>query len=217
MNDINIVLPIKDPTHAKERLAPLLSPEQRRELALLLIEQTLAFFASLAPVAHRLVVTDSEWVAECAKQQGFAVLRETSADGETAAVERATRWSVEHGFRSQLVIPGDMAELDADDILRLLAQERPDPSVILCPASGDDGTNAILTTPPDAISFRFGDRSFPDYMAQARRKGMACSVLRLESLVLDLDTPDDVRVLLRNGHNVRLTSVLKEWNILQKL
>lgn len=217
MKDINIVLPIKDPANAKERLASLLSPEQRRVLALMLIEQTFDFFKDFTSVANILVVTDSEWVAGRAKEEGFSVLREESADGETAAVERATRWSAEHGFRSQVVVPGDMAELDAGEIRRLLAQERPDPSVILCPATGDDGTNAILTTPPDAIRFRFGDRSFPDYVEQARAKGIPCSVVRLESLVLDMDTPEDVRALLRNGRNAILKKVLEEWNVPQKL
>jgi 2-phospho-L-lactate/phosphoenolpyruvate guanylyltransferase len=217
MRDINIVLPIKDPTNAKERLASLLSAEQRRALAWLLIERTLAFFKDFTATANILVVTDSDRVAGRSEEEGYSVLREGRAEGETAAVERATRWSVEHGFRSQVVIPGDMAELDADEIRHLLTQDRPDPSVILCPATGDDGTNAILTTPPDVLRFRFGARSFPDYVEQARVKGVPCSVVRLDSLVLDLDTPDDVHAVLRNGRNASLKKVLEEWDIPRKL
>ncbi len=217
MKDINIVLPIKDPTNAKERLSSLLTSEQRRALALLLIEQTLAFFKDFTSIANILVVTDSDRVAGRAEEEGYSVLREETAEGETAAVEKATRWSVEHGFRSQVVIPGDMAELDAAEIRRLLTQDRPDPSVILCPATGDDGTNAIMTTPPDVLRFRFGDRSFPDYVEKARDKGVPCFIVRLDSLVLDLDTPDDVRALLRNGRNAALKKVLEEWDIPRKL
>jgi len=216
MKDINIVLPIKDPTNAKARLSPLLTPEQRRALAWMLIEQTLVFLKDFKALAHVLVVTDSGRVAGRAEEEGFAVLRETSSEGETAAVDKATAWSVEQGFRSQVVIPGDMAGLDRDEIHRLLTHERADPSVVLCPATGDDGTNAILTTPPDALQFRFGNRSFPDYCEQARRKGIPCTVLRLESLVLDLDTPDDVRALTQNGRHARVKELLTEWNILPK-
>ncbi len=217
MKDINIVLPIKDPMKAKERLAALLTPDQRRALALMLIEQTFSFFKDFTSIAHILVVTDSERVAGRAEEEGFSVLREEASEGETAAVEKATAWSGAQGFRSQVVIPGDMAGLDAAEIRDLLTRERPDPSVILCPATGDDGTNAILTTPPDVLRFRFGDRSFPDYMAQAREKGVPCSVVRLDSLVLDLDTPDDVRAFMQNGQNDTLKKVLEEWDIPRKL
>ncbi len=216
MSRINIVLPIKNPENAKERLASLLSPEQRRALALTLIEQTFAFFKAFTSVAHVLVVTDSPRVAGRAEEDGFSVLREEKPEGETAAVKKATAWSVENGFASQVVIPGDMAELDAVEFRRLLSHDRPNPSVILCPATGDDGTNAILTTPPDVLTHRFGVRSFPDYLVQARTKGVACTVLRLKSLVLDLDTPDDVRVFLQSGRNVTLEKLFEEWNLPRK-
>ncbi len=214
---INIVLPIKNPEHAKERLADLLSPEQRRALAWALIEQTFVFFKGFTSVAHVLVVTDSPRVAGRAEEEGFAVLKEERPEGETAAVKNATAWSMKNGFASQVVIPGDMAELDAGEFRRLLSHDRPDPSVILCPATGDDGTNAILTTPPDVLTHRFGNRSFPDYLEQARAKDIPCTVLRLKSLVLDLDTPDDVRAFLRNGCNDTLRKMFEEWNLPLKL
>lgn len=213
---INIVLPIKNPEHAKERLASLLSPKQRRALAWALIEQTFAFCKGFASVVHVLVVTDSPEVAGRAEEEGFSVLKEERPEGETAAVRKATAWSMENGFASQVVIPGDMAELDAAEFRRLLSHDRPNPSVILCPATGDDGTNAILTTPPDALTHRFGVRSFPDYLEQARDKNIPCTVLRLESLVLDLDTPEDVRAFLHRGRNATLRKLFEEWNLSRK-
>ncbi len=217
MNNINIVIPVKDPENAKERLASILSREQRRALALTLIEQTLSFFKAFCPPANVLVVTDSRRVAGRAREEGYAVLLEYEAEGETAAVKKATSWSLENGYSSQLVIPGDMAELSTEDMRLLLSQNRPDPSVILCPATDDDGTNAILATPPNALTWRFGSMSFHDYIKQAETRCIPCSILRLESMVLDLDTPDDIRLFLENGTNTALKQLFEKWNILQNL
>ena len=211
MKEINIVLPIKDPAQAKERLASLLSPDQRRELAAMLIEQTMQFFVAFLDEVTVLVVTDSEVVARQAATNGFAVLREERAEGETAAVEKATAWSVAQGFRTQIVIPGDMAGLDANDIRRLISMPRPHPSLILCPATGDDGTNAIMSTPPDVVAFRFGERSFPDYRARAAAQDVPCQIVRLPSLVLDLDTPEDVVTFLQSETASPIKETLRSW------
>ncbi len=214
MSDLNIVIPIKNPEGAKERLSALLTTEQRRELAYALIDQTLDFFKPYGSRTNILIVTDSDRIATRARETGYDVLVEEKAEGETAAVNRATGWSIEQGFRSQVVIPGDMAGIDPDDMQRLLSHPRPTPSVILCPAVGDDGTNAIMTTPPDAIPFRFGARSFPDYRARAEERGIPCEILRLRSMVLDLDTPDDLRAFMANGSSPRIKELLASWKIL---
>jgi 2-phospho-L-lactate guanylyltransferase len=211
--ELNIVVPVKDPTGAKERLSGLLSPEQRRDLALILYEGVLALLAETAEAAHRLVITDSDEMAARARKAGAAVLREERAAGETAAVEQAAAWSVAHGFESQLVIPGDLAAPDRDEFKFLLRYPRSHPSVLLCPAVGDDGTNAILTTPPNVIPFRFGARSFPDYRRAAEARGIRCDVLRLKSLVLDLDTPDDVRAFLAATAHTPAHHLLRTWNL----
>ena len=211
--DLNIVLPIKDPRGAKERLSPLLTPEQRLELAHYLIDQTFSFFNGFLDRAHVLVITDSAKIAQRAEASGFTALKEEQAEGETAAVERATEWSVAHGFRSQVVIPGDMARIDADELIQLLHTPRPDPSVILVPAVGDDGTNAILTTPPNVIPFRFGNSSFPDYCERAAQQNVPCEIVRLPSFVLDLDTPDDLKAAVQQGRNAQLREMLTQWQI----
>ncbi len=212
MNELNVVVPIKNPRQAKERLAPLLSPQQREDLAWVLIEQTFQFFKAFTHQLHVLVVTDCERVAAKAADHDYAVLREAQAEGETAAVERATAWSVENGFRSQVVIPGDMVALSEADVHRLLACPRPNPSVIFCPATDDDGTNAILTTPPDILRFRFGARSFPGYCAQATAKNVPYTVLRLPSLVLDLDTPEDWQRMKQGPVSPALRQWMQEWD-----
>ena len=212
-HSINILLPIKHPSAAKERLASLLSIEQRQELAQALIEQTFSFFANFRDLADILVVTDSADVSAWAEARGFAVLMEEQAEGETKAVERGTAWSVAHGYAVQVVIPGDMVALDPQELRELLQRDHASPGVILCPATGDDGTNAVLTAPPDVIRFRFGDRSFPDYQERAQQAGVPCEIVRLQSLVLDLDTPEDVAAAMQQHPHSPICRKLASWGI----
>ncbi len=210
---VNILLPIKNPDAAKERLGELLTIQQRKELAEFLIEQTFQFFSAFLDIADVLVVTDSPVIAQRASERGFAALVEEQAEGETKAVERGTEWSVANGYESQIVIPGDMVALDPSELRQLLQMHRPSPVVILCPATGEDGTNAILTSPPNIIAFRFGERSFPDYCERARKAGVPCQIVRLRSLLLDLDTPEDVRSAIGSYPDSALSQKLIAWDI----
>lgn len=210
---INVVIPAKEPDGAKSRLSEVLQPWQRRELAIALFRQTLQFFADLPDAPHVLVVTDSQEMAGIARASNAEVLFEEEAKGETAAVNLATAWSLAHGYASQLVIPADMAALDRKEIEQLLGASLPAPSVIFCPATDDDGTNAILSTPPDAVPFRFGARSFPDYCRRAEALGVPHEVRRLRSLVLDLDTPEDLDRYLQSPQPSAVYRLLVSWNL----
>lgn len=213
MPDLNIVLPIKDPGKAKERLSNLLTRQERRELSLALAEEVVEIVTELSRDPHVLVVTDSEFVGSLMKGKKATVLMEEEALGETRAIERATEWSIENKFRSQLVIPGDLAELNSRELELLLKEPRPYPSLILCPATGDDGTNAVLSTPPDVVRHRYGSKSFDEFKKKAAEKDILCNVLRLESLVLDLDTGDDLGTFLKRGREDRVSRLLESWGI----
>ena len=208
----NIVIPVKNPSSAKQRLAEALTATQREELALVLFDHLLS---TLFPADgyHVLIVTDSAKIESLAALRGAEVLRESQSRGETAAVEEATRWSVRNGFDRQLVIPGDMPCVTRDDIRFLLGQPMTPPEVILTPAVGDDGTNAILSAPPDVLTFRFGARSFPDYVEQMRRKNVRCRIVRMENMVLDLDTPEDLSAFLALDRDLPARRLILGWNL----
>ncbi|MBY4677012.1 2-phospho-L-lactate guanylyltransferase [Marinobacterium arenosum] len=194
MNDtlINIVIPMKDPAAAKQRLSQALDDRQRSRLALELFEETLYFFSNHFPQLHLLVVTDSRRIRDIADRFGHRVLLEPAADGLNSAIERATDWSLRHQFRQQLVVPADIAELDAGEIRQLLASLDGQRGVVIAEAK-DLGTNALLCAPPDAIPFRFGRHSARAHQRQALKAGLPCRRLRLARLSQDIDQPQDLR------------------------
>lgn len=210
VQDTVILVPFKEPTGSKTRLAHLLSPERRHALALALFDETLRVLIANG-TAEVAVVTDSEVVAERARSAGALVVLDGDSRGETAAIEAATRWSAAQGYARQLVVPGDMAALDPSQLSELLACRPPDPGVVLAPAVGEDGTNAILTSPPDCLPYRFGRGSFPEYLARAATLGLHVRVLRLRSFLLDIDTPEDLREFLALSPDVPAIALLRSW------
>jgi 2-phospho-L-lactate guanylyltransferase len=213
----NIVVPFKDPSSAKQRLSEFLTAEQRHALAVTLFDNTLATLTTLPSEPHVLVVTDSESIASRARSLGASTLLELKGRGETAAVVAATAWSIQHRFPRQAVIPADMARLDRAEVEELLATRVSPPGVVLCPAVGDDGTNAIMTTPPDAVPFRFGQASFPEYLIRAAERGVTARVLRLSSFVLDLDTPEDLKAFLAMKPDTPAHALLREWGVAEQV
>lgn len=191
MPSVNIVIPMKDPTLSKQRLAPVMNPRERKDLALFFFNQTLTFFRTHFNDYSILVVTSSERIERLARAQGAAVLKEGADQGLTEAVARAAEWSRARGFQSQLYIPADIARLDIAEVRALLRNEGANPAVVVCPAQ-DDGTNALLTTPPDVIPFRFGRRSSLKHQAEAQLKQIPCYSLHLPYLTFDVDTPADL-------------------------
>lgn len=191
MNPVNIVIPMKDPAVSKQRLAPVLNAQSRAALSLRLFRQTLAFFSREFPEYPLLVVTASERIERLARSYGARVLKEEQDQGLCQAVALAAQWSRARGFQSQLYVPADIAYLDAAELRLVLACAGQSPQVALCPA-GDEGTNALLTSPPDVIPFRFGRHSSRAHQAEANLTGVPCRVLRLPYLTFDIDTPADL-------------------------
>ena len=202
----NIVIPMKEPKLSKTRLVPVLSVEQRKNIAMKMFETTLRFFKRHFAEYHLLVVTSSTLIAQVAKLHGATVLIEPKA-GLCRAVQSAANWSVNNDFESQLLIPADIAHLDVTEIQTLLSASRPTPSVILVPAE-DCGTNALLTTPPSVIPFLYGIDSSVAHEQAAKACGVEFQPLPLINLALDVDTPADIEQL------VALASpLLKELNL----
>lgn len=188
---LNIVIPMKSPAKAKQRLMGVLTTSQRECLAENLFRQTLRFFANHYSHINRLVVTDSTAIADIARLYGAKVLLESKSKGLNHAVRAATGWSKKHGFCSQLILPADVAELDVAEVEQLISASQNDYQVVVALAK-DCGTNALLTSPPDVIDFHYGQQSSLAHIQQAHINGLSVEVLKLSKLSQDIDVPDDL-------------------------
>lgn len=209
-------VPVKDLASAKQRLVPLFSDEERRELARSMIEDVLGALSG-APLDGVLVVTRDPEVIGIARRFSVAVLEEDENLGHTEAVALAQSHAAKVGADRFLTIPGDVPQVTDGEIASLLDACPAGPAALFVPSLSGFGTNAALLAPPGAMPLKFGEPSFANHLAAARRRGIEPVVLSLPGLGLDIDGPEDIRALMEERRQTLTTAFLSSIEILQRL
>lgn len=210
------LVPVKDLTHAKGRLASLLSPTERHALARAMLEDVLVALQQASTVDRIAIVTTDAHALWLAAQGGLEVVDEGSGRGETGAVELAIKVCRERGASSLAVIPGDIPLLTAADVDCVL-QQGTQYDVVIVPSWDSRGTNAIFLRPPDVLQLRFGSWSFFPHVKQAKRKGLSYKVVRLPRVALDIDTPEDLSRLVPQALGTRSYVALEKMGLIARL
>ena len=104
---------------------------------------------------------------------------------------------LEDGIERALLVPGDCPLLAPADLNALLNHPAAERSALIVPDRHGTGTNALLLTPPDVLAPSFGPDSRRRHLADASTSGVPAEVVELDSLALDIDTPDDLEALQR--------------------
>ncbi len=189
------ILPIKSFADAKTRLAEELTPGPRRALAEAMFSDVLVALRRARGVDEVLVISNDHGAQQIAGGYGARVLDDTDRS-HNAAAEQGIRDALEHGFNQALLVPGDCPLLDPGEIDRLIARGAgPRPSVVIVPDRHGTGTNALLLSPPNAMTPTFGAGSRQRHAAAAESAGLDHEVLEVSSLSLDIDTPEDLTEL----------------------
>jgi 2-phospho-L-lactate guanylyltransferase len=71
----------------------------------------------------------------------------------------------------------------------------PERSALIVPDRHGTGTNALVLTPPEAMTPAFGPGSCQRHVEHARAEKTEPEVVTLNSLALDVDTPEDLAEL----------------------
>ncbi|MFZ1059867.1 MAG: 2-phospho-L-lactate guanylyltransferase [Candidatus Rokuibacteriota bacterium] len=203
-------VPVKDLSNAKQRLVPVLSPSERRDLARAMLEDVLAALCG-AGLDTLLVVTRDAEVIELARRFAVAILEEVENRGHTEAVALAQREAVKMGAQVFLTIPGDVPLVTVEEIRAVTGAAVPRPGAVFVPSRSGFGTNAALLTPPDVMPLKFGEPSFANHLTATRERGVEPTVLRLPGLGLDIDGPDDLAALVAEGAHTRSGCLVSAW------
>lgn len=193
-----LLLPVKDLRNAKQRLAGVLTPEERFGLAQAMLADAIRAASGIQRADKIFVITNYEPAMEAAAHYGWEILREEEQISESASVDFASRLCAERGITGLLRLPLDLPLVQPSDIDELLTMECPAPAVVLVPSRDGTGTNAILRTPPALFPSHFGPDSFSKHRSEAERSGATVIVLRNDRLELDVDDESDLRALLRH-------------------
>ena len=205
-----ILIPDKNLSAAKQRLAAVLDQSARTELAQAMLHDVVAAIAAWPQRPSCALVTGDPFALEVAEKYDFEIIPDHTNPGETGAIEMATRLCVVRGCDSTLVIPADIPLIQAGELEQILAQA-PAEGAVLAPASDGRGTNAAFRRPANLFPLRFGNDSFKPHLAAARATGKECVVLHLPGIAIDVDNPEDLQRLLAQPGETRSQSLLRQW------
>jgi 2-phospho-L-lactate/phosphoenolpyruvate guanylyltransferase len=190
------ILPVKRFPAAKTRLDSSFTPGQRKALAEAMVTDVLIALRRTPEIDVSLVVTGEPSASALALGYGAEVVDDPDDAGHHAAVRIGIREAIaEHGADRVVLIPGDCPALDPADLSALLRGAPRGRSVVVVPDRHGDGTNALVLTPPEVMHASFGPGSRARHEAAAAEAGAACEVVPAWSLVLDVDTGEDLDAL----------------------
>lgn len=207
------VIPVKEFSQGKTRLATLLSTEERYLLCKTMLEDVLAVVAASPLFDRVLVITSDTEAAAFAQQYGADVISEVQQVRQSRSVEAAAACCREIGVEAMLTVPLDVPRITANDLNRIVEQGPVPRGIVLVPSRDAFGTNALLARPPDAIPFRFGYDSFRAHRDEAEAKGLPCEICELPNLALDIDEIEDLRCFLAQPGRTRTDALLHRLGI----
>lgn len=190
-----VLVPVKNLSSAKQRLASVLDQPSRTALAQAMLEDVLATLHAWKQRPEVAIVTSDPFAVKLATSYGFEIIPDPDNRGETGAIEMATRVVVERGADSALVIPADIPLIQAWELEEIL-KHAPTEGSVLVPAADGRGTNAAFRRPANLFPLRFGNDSFKPHHAAAQATGKPCVVLHLPGIAVDVDNPSDLQHLL---------------------
>jgi 2-phospho-L-lactate guanylyltransferase len=213
--DIWAVVPIKELDGAKQRLAPLLSPAERRALIEVMMGEVLEAVAGAKNLAGLLVVTLDPQATTLANRLGARVVTDGARDGHTGSVTAGLKLLAREGRGGMITVPGDIPAATSAEIDAVVAAHLPAPSFTISPAHDDLGSNAVICSPPDSVPLRFGDNSYFPHLDAARRCGIEPTVIRQPGIAMDIDHPVDLASFLRlpQSAGTRTRALLEEMGV----
>jgi 2-phospho-L-lactate/phosphoenolpyruvate guanylyltransferase len=186
------ILPVKEMAGAKQRLAPLLSSEERVAIMQVMLRDVLAALSAAQGLAGIVLVTLDPWAQAQAKAYDARIITEGAREGHTGAVTAAAAALQAEGVASIVTLPGDIPAAKPMEIEALIAAAGAAPAFMIAPAHDEQGSNAILMSPPNVVKLRFGEDSYFPHLAAARAAGIMPQILRLPGIAMDIDHPADI-------------------------
>ncbi len=210
-----ILVPIKETAYAKQRLAAILTMEERIQLARAMCHDVLQTLAEWNDHPEVSVVTTDAFARELAAHFKFGVIEDNNS-GETHAIALATSESKTRGAIYTLVIPADIP-LTSTEELQAIAEAAPSSGSVLVPDAAGRGTNAALRSPADLFSLHFGNDSYLPHLAAAKATGLPCVTLQLPGIARDIDRRDDLLALAEADGDRQSQKLVRSWKVEERV
>jgi 2-phospho-L-lactate guanylyltransferase len=187
------LIPVKNTSRAKQRLAPVLTTTERAGLARAMLRDVLHAVTHARAIDQIFVVAENDEVADICAEYDVSILQEPANRGYNHAVAAGvSALSPFQGDLSAVILPSDIPLLTAWEVDRLAAgaQGR---LVRVAPSRDGMGTNGLFLSPANAIPSHFGIDSARRHHSVARQHGIPSESVALPGLSFDIDTPKDLQ------------------------
>ncbi|MBM3345279.1 MAG: 2-phospho-L-lactate guanylyltransferase [Betaproteobacteria bacterium] len=200
---MRVLVPVKTPTRAKQRLAAILTLDERRELARAMALDLLGLLTSHPGIGPVVVCGNDASTEALARVAGVDYLPEAAlgASGLSLVVNAAAARFAADAEAELLVIHGDVPLLSHAELERFLsAHRRADPhAVTIAPDRWHGGTNLLAWRPIAAFEVHYGVGSFQRHCDLARRSGASLAICELQGAGIDVDEPADLQAVLESA------------------
>lgn len=188
-----LLLPVKSLQCGKRRLGPALSNADRLRLNQSFLRHMIAVAEEFPGLERTVIVSDASDSLRLAAELGARTIR-TERRELNAALADGCGELYRHGARQIMILPVDLPLVQSSDLREIaaLGERR---FLVICPDRNGVGTNALFLAKELPVQFKFGDDSYRQHEAEARRCGVAPLLHYNSRIAKDVDLPADLAVL----------------------
>ncbi|MCB9453603.1 MAG: 2-phospho-L-lactate guanylyltransferase [Anaerolineaceae bacterium] len=188
------IIPVKPLNRAKSRLAQVLSPQDREQLAELMLRHVLGVVRNIPQIQGTLVISRDGRALAIAREFGARTVQESGAPELNNALMRATQVATRWNTEAVLILPADLPLINEDDLNAILDLGHYNQTVVIATDQSEDGTNALFIRPPGVIDYAYGPGSFQRHIELAQEAGADVKVYQSPRMLLDIDLPADLEI-----------------------
>ena len=209
------LIPVKEVTESKQRLAGVIQPHERAGLALAMLRDVLTAVGEVEKFDGVLLVSRSQAVQALAREFGSDIFMESAGSDHSRAVIEGNQYLIDrYDAKCSLALSGDVPRVTADDIRQVIEHHK---HVSLVPNASGEGTNAVLTSPPNAINCQFGGASLARHIGSADVSGLNARIVRNENIGHDIDDAHDLEQAIVNLKSSFTRDYLQDTGIAARL
>jgi 2-phospho-L-lactate guanylyltransferase len=211
------VIPFKQIQQAKQRLAPILSTEERKFLSLNMLEDVLEAATASEVFDGVLVATNCEEAAPIIRRKGVLHLQTSEELGLNHAARQASNWLLNKHIGAMCLFPADIPLAKASEFRYIVCGHSVHLGMTIVPSLDKGGTNCLVLSPPNLLPFCFGADSYAKHLKQGLKLNLSCRTKFSDGIGLDIDTPNDLRAISMRPKQTLTQNYLEKIEIHSRL
>ena len=209
------IVPVKTFDRAKQRLANVLSAEERRALMLAMARDVLTCLSASSRLTGILIVSRTTEADALAQTYGTERFAEHPDANLAEALTQATQYLVDNfSPKGVMIVPADVPGITPQAVDEILEQHT---SVTILPDAEHVGTNGLLCSPPLSIPYVFDGKSFKPHVDAAFAAEITPTILPGTQFALDVDLPTDLLEVCRQVPHSQTANYLGRHGITDRV